>query len=167
MFSKKPAERGKPAAARPMAQAPSSTFSVIGSDVTIKGDVAASADLHVDGKVEGDIACASLVQGESSHIVGGIEAQSARLAGHVTGSIRARDLVVLRTAHIEGDVQYDALTIEQGAHVEGRFALGGAPAQAQPRPAQGTRPEPASEPAGVRPDAAGNRPDEPKLSIAG
>lgn len=159
MFSKKPAERSRSAAARPtakpMAQASSSTFSVIGSDVTIKGDVAASADLHVDGKVEGDISCASLVQGESSHIVGAIEAQSARLSGHVTGSIRARELVILRTAHIEGDVQYDALTIEQGAHVEGRFALGGAPAQ--PKPA-------------MQPDLVGSRPaspDEPKLSIAG
>ncbi|MBA4163753.1 MAG: cell shape determination protein CcmA [Erythrobacter sp.] len=147
-----------------MAQAQSPTFSVIGSDVTIKGDVAASADLHVDGKVEGDISCASLVQGEASHIIGGIEAQKARLAGHVTGSIRARELVILRTAHIEGDVQYDALTIEQGAQVEGRFALGGAPAQAQSqaRPAQPTP--------GARPETAGSRPaapDEPKLSIAG
>src|SRR3546814_17756108 len=125
-----------------MAHAPISTFSVIGSDVTMSGDVSASADLHFDGRVDGDIACASLVQGESSHIVGGIEAQSARLAGHVTGSIRARELVILRTAPIEGDVQYDALTNEQGAQVEGRFALGGAPAPDQPKPALGPPPSP-------------------------
>ena len=31
-------------------------------------------------------------------------------------------LVVLRSARINGDVHYDALTIEQGAEVEGRFA---------------------------------------------
>ena len=99
-----------------------STFSVIGSDVTIKGDVSASADLHVDGRVEGDISCAALVQGETSMIEGSIEAENARLAGRVTGSIHARELVVLRTARIEGDVHYDALTIEQGAHVDGRFS---------------------------------------------
>jgi cytoskeletal protein CcmA (bactofilin family) len=148
-----------------MAQTSSSTFSVIGTDVTIKGDVTASADLHVDGRVEGDIACASLVQGEASHIAGAIEAQSARLAGHVAGSIRARELVILRTAHIEGDVQYDALTIEQGAQVEGRFALGGAPAQpksVQPNPVQ---PNPAMRP--EAPSARPAAPDEPKLSIAG
>ncbi|MEE1877706.1 bactofilin family protein [Altererythrobacter litoralis] len=102
----------------------SSTFSVIGSDVTIKGDISASADLHVDGTIEGDIACASLVQGESSKITGGITAESARLAGKVTGSIRARELVILRSAQIEGDVHYEALTIEQGAQVDGRFAHG-------------------------------------------
>jgi len=98
------------------------TFSVIGADVTIKGDIAASADLHIDGTIEGDIRCAALVQGEGSTIHGAVTAESARLAGKVSGSITARELVVLKTAHIEGDVHYDALTIEQGAQVDGRFA---------------------------------------------
>ncbi|HEU4820279.1 MAG TPA: polymer-forming cytoskeletal protein [Qipengyuania sp.] len=100
----------------------SSTFSVLGTDLTITGNIAASADLHIDGSVEGDIACTSLVQGETSIIRGGVSAETARLAGRVTGSITARELVILRTAKIEGDVHYDALTIEQGAQVEGRFA---------------------------------------------
>ncbi|MGB5779554.1 MAG: polymer-forming cytoskeletal protein, partial [Allopontixanthobacter sediminis] len=99
-----------------------STFSVIGSDVTITGNVAASTELHVDGNVEGDITCASLVQGEGSVVKGVIQAESARLSGTVTGSISARELVILKSARIDGDVHYDALTIEQGATVEGRFA---------------------------------------------
>jgi cytoskeletal protein CcmA (bactofilin family) len=99
-----------------------STFSVIGADVVIKGDISATADLHVDGTIEGDIKCASLVQGESSNINGAVTAESARMAGKVNGSITARDLVILKSARIEGDVHYDALTIEQGAQVDGRFA---------------------------------------------
>jgi cytoskeletal protein CcmA (bactofilin family) len=99
-----------------------STFSVIGSDVVIRGDISATVDLHVDGRIEGDIQCASLVQGEGSHVEGAITAESARLAGSVSGSITARELVILRSARIHGDVHYDALTIEQGAQVEGRFA---------------------------------------------
>ncbi len=119
MFSKKPADHPRQTQARPMT---SSTFSVFGADTAIKGDVSASADLHVDGRIEGDVTCASLVQGESSEIVGAIHAESARLAGTVRGSISARELVILRTARIHGDVHYDALTIEQGATVDGRFA---------------------------------------------
>lgn len=99
-----------------------STFSVLGADVVIKGDISASADLHVDGTVEGDIKCASLVQGESSQISGSIMAETARLSGKVAGAITARELVILKSAIIEGDVHYDALTIEQGAQVDGRFA---------------------------------------------
>lgn len=101
----------------------SSTFSVIGSDITIKGDVSATSELHIDGRVEGDIACTSLVQGESSTIRGSIEAETARLAGTVNGSITARELIVMQTARIEGDVHYEALTIEQGASVEGHFGM--------------------------------------------
>lgn len=117
MFSKTPAPPA--AGSRNMA---GSTFSVLGADLAIKGDIAASADLHIDGRIEGDIACASLVQGEGSEIVGNVQAESARLAGMVRGSITARELVILQSARIHGDVHYDALTIEQGAQVDGRFA---------------------------------------------
>ena len=99
-----------------------STFSVIGSDIVIKGDITASADLHVDGTIDGDIKCKSLVQGEGSKISGSVVAETARFSGRVNGSIEARELVILKSAQIEGDVHYDALTIEQGAQVDGRFA---------------------------------------------
>ena len=62
-----------------MASKSNSTFSVLGSDLTITGDIQASADLHIDGSVEGDIACSSLVQGEASTVKGAIKAESARL----------------------------------------------------------------------------------------
>ena len=139
-----------PTATRTMASG--STFSVIGADVTIKGDIEASVDLHVDGTVIGDLSCASLVQGEGSLIEGAIDAESARLSGHVKGTIRARQLVVLKSARIEGDVSYEALTIEQGAKVDGRFA----PHVAKPTTA-------------AKPSGDGDKPsgDEPKLSLAG
>lgn len=121
MFSKKPAPTTRPLVSKQPAMA-NSTFSVLGADTSIKGDISASVDLHIDGRVEGDIACASLVQGESSEITGNVLAEIARLSGLVRGSIRARELVVLKSARILGDVHYDALTIEQGATVEGRFA---------------------------------------------
>ena len=99
-----------------------STFSVFGADIRIKGNVHASADLHIDGHVEGDVSCTALVQGESGEIVGAVKAESARLSGTVKGTINVRDLVMLKSARIQGDVHYDSLTIEQGAQVDGRFA---------------------------------------------
>lgn len=98
------------------------TFSVLGSDVIVTGNVSASVDLHIDGRVEGDIACASLVQGEDSMIKGAVVAETARLAGTVEGSIVARDLTIQASARITGDVTYENLTIEQGSQVEGRFS---------------------------------------------
>jgi len=120
MFSKKPAPTARLVASNTAVA--SSTFSVLGADTAIRGDISASVDLHIDGRVEGDITCALLVQGETSEIVGNVQAENARLSGTVRGSIRARELVVLKSARIHGDVYYDALTIEQGAKVEGSFA---------------------------------------------
>jgi len=120
MFSKKPKAPRRALPANPMNGA--GTFSILGADLVITGNVSATADLHVDGTITGDIACAALVQGESSRIEGAVRAKSARLAGIIEGSIEAGDLVILKSARISGDVSYDALTIEQGAQVDGRFA---------------------------------------------
>lgn len=131
----------------------SSTFSVIGADVVITGNVQASADLHVDGTIEGDITCASIVQGEESEITGAVVAQSARLAGTIKGSIKARELTVLQSARIEGDVHYDALTIEQGAQVEGRFSH--------------ATPSSAPSKSGAKAASKAASPEEASLSLAG
>ncbi len=119
MFSKKPESTGRPPASSPMA---GSTFSVLGPDIAIDGDLKAIADLHLDGNVAGDISCAALIQGEGSEVTGMVVADSARVAGTIKGSITANILTILKTARIEGDVTYGALTIEEGAQVDGKFS---------------------------------------------
>ena len=118
MFSKKPESTDRPSANGTMA---GSTFSVLGPDIAINGDLTATADLHLDGRINGDISCAALVQGEASEVSGVVVAESARIAGKIKGSISADVLVILKTARIEGDVTYGTLTIEEGAQVDGKF----------------------------------------------
>ena len=135
MFHRKPAVH-PPVQTRVATDAMSntSTFSMIGADVVINGDVSATADLHIDGRIQGDITCTSLVQGASSEMIGAIVARSAHMAGTVRGSITVSDLVIQRSAHIIGDVNYEALTIEQGARVEGKFAKANAEAPVETGP---------------------------------
>jgi cytoskeletal protein CcmA (bactofilin family) len=97
------------------------TFSMIASDVEITGNLSARVDLHIDGKVQGDVSCGSLVQGESSVITGKVIAETARLSGRVDGSIEATELVIEASARISGDVIYENLTIAPGGQVEGKF----------------------------------------------
>jgi cytoskeletal protein CcmA (bactofilin family) len=99
-------------------------LSFIGPDVIITGNVAAPSDLHVDGRIEGDIRCGTLVLGESGIVIGNIVADEARLAGLVEGTINARRLNLSGTARATGDVRYEAITIEVGAQVAGRFTHG-------------------------------------------
>ena len=118
MFSKKPESTDRPSGSSSMT---GSTFSVLGPDIAISGNLTAKMDLHVDGRVDGDISCAALIQGESSEVNGSVVADSARIAGRIKGSISAGVLVIQKTARIEGDVSYGSLTIEEGAQVEGKF----------------------------------------------
>lgn len=95
---------------------------ILGPDIAIDGDLAATADLHLDGRVDGDIKCAALIQGETSEIIGMVVAENAHVAGKIKGSITADKLVILKTAQIEGDVTYGTLSIEGGAQVAGNFS---------------------------------------------
>lgn len=119
MFSTKSEMPARPPSTGGMA---GSTFSVLGPDIAITGDLKATADLHVDGRIDGDINCAALVQGEAGEINGIVVAENVRVAGKIKGSITAETLVILKTARIEGDVTYGVLTIEDGAQVDGKFS---------------------------------------------
>lgn len=119
MFSK---SSNSPSAASPMATGAKHTpFSIIGGDVAIHGNIEASVDLHIDGKVEGDIGCAALVQGPESHIKGHVTAKSARIGGQIEGSITAEELVIEASARITGDVSYQNISIATGGQVDGKM----------------------------------------------
>ena len=116
MFGKDQAPRPTPLGTR------SGQFSLIGSDVTITGDIAAGTDLHIDGAVTGDVTCAALVIGKGGRVAGKVIADTARIAGAVEGSVRAATLVIEAGAQISGDVEYGTITIETGGHVDGRLS---------------------------------------------
>jgi len=96
-------------------------FSVIGPDMVITGNVAATADLHIDGRVDGDVHCGNLVQGNDSRINGAVHAETARIAGSIEGSVAVRQLTIERAARITGDVEYESISIETGASIDGRL----------------------------------------------
>ncbi|MEA3004695.1 MAG: hypothetical protein QOH81_3483 [Sphingomonadales bacterium] len=107
--------------AAPAGQGKGARFSFVGPEMNVTGDIATGGDLHVDGKIDGDIRCAMLTLGESGEIRGNILAGSARLAGLVDGAVEAGILTLDHSARITGDILYETLSISSGADVEGRF----------------------------------------------
>ncbi|MGZ9071062.1 MAG: bactofilin family protein [Allosphingosinicella sp.] len=97
------------------------TFSYIGSEVTVTGDIATASELHLDGKVLGDVVCGVLTQGESGEVRGNIRAVEARLAGLVDGAVEAGILTLEASARVTGDLLYESLSVAAGAEIEGRF----------------------------------------------
>lgn len=104
-------------------------LSFIGSEVTISGNISGKGDLHLDGTVEGDIHCASLILGAGGRIKGNISAEKATLGGAVGGTVNARTVIVEKTARISGDLSYESVSIETGAQVDGRLTQRGGEGQ--------------------------------------
>ncbi len=97
------------------------TPSIIGADCTFTGDVASEGEVQVDGRLEGDIRCVTLIIGEQGSVTGEISAETVSVLGMVAGQITARTVALAKTARILGDITHDSLSVEVGAYVEGRF----------------------------------------------
>lgn len=102
---------------RPANSAPS----IIGSDVTIKGNVTTVGEIQLDGTVEGDIRSASLTIGEHGSVQGVVTAEEIIVKGAVTGQIKGRNIRIEKTAKVKGDLFHETLSVEAGAFIEGNL----------------------------------------------
>jgi cytoskeletal protein CcmA (bactofilin family) len=94
--------------------------SIIGEDLTIRGNVTSKGEIQVDGEIEGDIRCGSLLLGDKSQVTGGVAAEDVVVRGHVVGSIRGLRITLQAQSHVEGDLFHQSLALEQGAYFEGK-----------------------------------------------
>ncbi len=117
MFSKnrKSAATPRQSAAPPRSVPPS----LISEDLTIAGDFKGEGDIQIDGTVNGDIRCNTLLVGESATIKGEIVSDAVNVHGTVTGQIKSSTVTLSRTAHVTGDILHENLAIEKGAFLEG------------------------------------------------
>ncbi len=102
-----------------MQQKNQAAYSVIGSDLTVTGQIVSKSPIQVDGQILGDIHCPALDVGDSAKIQGGIVTEDAVVYGQVKGSIQCEHLTLQNTANVEADIRYKSLTVEQGAIFEG------------------------------------------------
>ena len=96
------------------------TPSIIGEGLTITGNVASKGEIQVDGEIQGDIHCGSLLLGDTAQVVGDVIAEDIVVRGRVVGSIRGVRVTLQAQSHIEGDIIHQSLAIEQGAYFEGK-----------------------------------------------
>ena len=94
--------------------------SIIGEDLTITGNVSSKGEIQVDGEIQGDVQCGSLLLGDKSQINGSVLAEDVVVRGRVLGSIRGLRVTLQAQSHVEGDIYHQSLAIEQGAYFEGK-----------------------------------------------
>jgi cytoskeletal protein CcmA (bactofilin family) len=99
---------------------------VISKGVKIEGKLSCSGSIRLDGEVQGDITSQStVIVGENGKVNGQINAESITIGGKVTGTVRAKEKVVLEAkANLKGDITTKALMVEIGAIFNGNSKMG-------------------------------------------
>ena len=93
---------------------------VIAEGLKIMGSVTADGLVEVNGQIEGELHCTSLIVSRKALVVGTIAAERVVIDGRVEGPIQAGEVVLKPQAHVVGDIHHQSLAIEKGAYFEGR-----------------------------------------------
>jgi cytoskeletal protein CcmA (bactofilin family) len=128
----------------------------IGKSVVIKGELAGSEDLTIEGHVEGKIELKDhvLTIGPNGKIKAQVFAKSVIVLGEVNGNVSASEKVDIRDGgSVDGDIISPRVAIAEGAHFRGSVDMQRKGGAAQPQ-AQQAKPQ-AQQPTAVpQPTAA-------------
>ena len=103
----------------------SSPVNIITAGTKIKGDITATGDFRLDGKLEGNIQLnGKLVVGDSGVVNGNVLCQNANVIGTVNGNLSVKELLSLHaSARVRGDILINKLSIEPGALFSGKCRM--------------------------------------------
>ncbi len=123
------------------ASAPATKTAVIGAGIEIAGDVAASADLSINGKISGSIVQSShdVDIAESGKVKANISARVVKVAGEVEGNLAGSEKVFIsKTGRVRGNIVSPRVQLEDGAIFKGSIDMDPAKVvkQAAPAPAK-------------------------------
>jgi cytoskeletal protein CcmA (bactofilin family) len=125
-FSKKPEE----AAAEPIvhvtpAPAPvrtpvqSNDATVISVNVELSGTITSPDELHVHGKIDGNVRAASIIIRASGVVRGEVVAETVVVHGTVEGRIHGQKVQLVAGATVRGDIIHNSLGVDPSAIFEG------------------------------------------------
>lgn len=94
--------------------------SIISQGTHIVGDISTDGEVQIDGKVEGNVRCRSLIIADTGEVSGKVTCESVTIHGTITGTVNGKSVSLSSSARMIGDVNHETLTIEQGAHFKGQ-----------------------------------------------
>jgi cytoskeletal protein CcmA (bactofilin family) len=93
--------------------------SIISSTVKMSGALISTGSFQIDGIIDGDIQCSSLVISETGQVYGQVLAERVVVRGRFKGSIHANQIVLCPGSQVEGTLSQKSLEVQFGAHFDG------------------------------------------------
>jgi cytoskeletal protein CcmA (bactofilin family) len=125
IFGKKkpPAEARTPQPRGP--SAPTAALSIIGSGMTVHGDLDANGVVKIEGTVDGNVrAAAQVLVAKGGSVQGDVDTTEAVVGGTVSGAIRARDRVEIQSgASVHGDITTRRILVAEGGALNGLIRM--------------------------------------------
>ena len=109
-----------------VSSAPSPEQVRLGQSLVVRGELAGSEDVTIEGQFEGtiDLQGNCLTIGAQGQVKAEIHAARVVIHGAVTGNVTARDRIEIRkTGHVVGDLVSPGIAIEDGAYFKGSIEI--------------------------------------------
>lgn len=93
---------------------------VIAKGLKIVGSVTAEGLVEVNGQIDGELHCTSLVIARGAQVNGTVAAERVVVDGDVEGPIYGGAVILKSQARVMGDIHHQSLAVQPGALFEGR-----------------------------------------------
>jgi len=93
---------------------------VIAKGLKIVGSVTAEGLVEVNGQIDGELHCTSLIIAPGAQVSGTVAAERVVVDGNVEGPIQGGQVHLKSQAHVVGDIHHQSLSMERGADFDGR-----------------------------------------------
>lgn len=87
--------------------------------LTMRGDLESEGDIHVKGKVFGNIRCKLLIIEVDALVEGGVTADEVIVRGNAKGTIEADRVRLEKTANVDSEICHLSFAAEEGARIRG------------------------------------------------
>ena len=108
-------------------EASSDQINFVGAGTYLEGMIETRGSLRIDGKVKGTVKCSDRVTiGSTGEVNGEIHAKNAVIGGKVEGDVNVEQKLILeKSSSLNGNLSTGKLVIDDGAHFNGKSAMGG------------------------------------------
>ena len=107
--------------------APRPAVTTIAADATWSGALRSTADVRIEGTLDGEIAAeGELYVAADAKVDATVRAATMVVAGHLNGQVVCRDrLEILPSGHVSGQIQAGSIVVHEGAFIGGQLRMQG------------------------------------------